>query len=119
MSEKSIQKYQSQYLTGASSPDGNTILAWFNGQAYHSTAISLNLVHNAIIKMNLGSEYGVQVTNEPFKFYKEPKDTSLYESLPPDLLFGFTFTIAIGIAMSIYSAYYVMFYVRVISLHFH
>lgn len=112
--ESALNKYQSNSLTAASSTDDNTILAWFNNQAYHTAGISLNLLHNAIVKTLLGNDYGVQVINEPFTFWDLPKNSTIPDTFGSVDVFGIAFTAAIGFAMSVYTAAYTMFYIKVI-----
>lgn len=114
LGNESLPKYQSQYLTGASIMDSNGIIAWFNNQAYHSSAIALNMLHNAIIKVVLqDKDSGIQVINKPFKFIKENKTSSDNPHQPIGDNFGFSFAIVIIIGMSIYTSSYAMFYVKV------
>lgn len=115
MGNESLQKYQSQYLTGASVLNSNAIIAWFNNQAYHSSAIALNMVHNAIIKVALeDKDSGIQVINKPFKFIEENKTAADSISQSTNT-FGFSFATVIIIAMSIYTSSYAMFYVKVVK----
>lgn len=116
MGAKSLPKYQSQYLTGASVLNATAIIAWFNNQAYHSSAISLNMLHNAIAKLFVDKDSGIDVINKPFKFIDRKHKTTDELMMPPAKeinLFGYTFTFAIGVALSIYTASYAMFYVKV------
>lgn len=94
--------------------DSNAIIAWFNNQAYHSSAIALNMVHNAIAKVIRGQDVEIQVINKPFKFVKK-NQTASYEihQTSKDDGFGYSFVVVIIIAMSIYTSSYAMFYVKV------
>lgn len=108
LASESVQRYNSEFISAISEKDGS-ILAWFNNQMYHSAALALNLVHNAII----GDKYSIDVTNAPLKFAAENKTTPDDNFNDGDVL-GYTLAFMIGIAMSMYSASFIMFYVKVI-----
>lgn len=111
IAQKSMKQYYFQYLTAATVLQNQTILAWFNGQAIHSAALALDLVHNALIKMTAGADYGIRVTNKPLPFLPN-NDTTVPDT--PDMdSFGYSFAITVGILMSVLSASYIGFYIRV------
>lgn len=117
LGQESLPKYQSQYLTGASVLNSNKIISWFNNQAYHSSAIALNMLHNAIMKAVLrDKDSGIQVINKPFKFIAANKtDFNESNGKPTEIgQFGFSFTSVVIIAMSIYASSYAVFYVKVV-----
>lgn len=111
LAQHSLRKFKFQYLTAATFPDDKTIIAWFNNQFYHTAALTLDLVHNAVLKAFSGDDYNIYVQNKPLKFQKQ-NDTL------PDFIknldsFGYGFTIMIGIAMTVLSASYISFYIKV------
>lgn len=113
--QKSMKQYYFQYLTAATVLQNQTIVAWFNGQAIHSAALALDLVHNALIKITAGADYGIRVANKPLPFLPS-NDTTMPET--PDIdSFGYSFAMTIGILMSVLSASYIGYYIRV-STHF-
>lgn len=107
IAQTSFKEYLFQYLAAASVLGNETIVAWYNGQPLHSAALSLDLVHNALIKHHLGDDYGVRVTNQPLPFPTEKKSTFHYDN------FGGQFAIIIGVMMSVYSASYVTYLIKV------
>lgn len=108
ISRTSFKEYMFQYLTAASVAHNETIVAWYNGQPLHAAALSLELVHNALIKTKLGNEYGIRVTNHPLPYFREKKsDTRVYDS------FGSVFPYIIAVMMSVYSASYVIYLIKV------
>ncbi|OTF76878.1 hypothetical protein BLA29_007498 [Euroglyphus maynei] len=46
--------------------NGMKIIAMFNNQAYHSSAISVSLVDETIIKYIVGGEFQLRIWNDPF-----------------------------------------------------
>lgn len=64
-----------EYVVGASFIGSNNpkVIAWFNNQPYHALPLTLNLIYNAILKGINGSEYGIEVQNEPLPFTQETK----------------------------------------------
>lgn len=109
MAQTSFKEYLFQYLAAASVLNNQTIIAWFNGQPLHFAALSLNLVHNALIKTILGDDYGIRVTNNPLPFSSENNTLSFgnYD------FFGSTFPIVIGVVMTLLSASYVGYHIKV------
>lgn len=107
LAEESLKEYKFQYLTAATFPTDGSILAWFNGQPLHAPPLSLNLLHNAMIKALFGEQFSINVINAPFK-----SDAKSYGSTGFD---GFVimFPIFVGIVMSILSPSYISFYIKV------
>lgn len=60
-----------RYLAGLSLNNNSEIIAWFNNQPFHTTALSLGLAHNAMLKSTLGPEYSIKVSNWPLHFRVE------------------------------------------------
>lgn len=46
------------------------IVAWFNGQPYHSLPLTLSMINRAILKSLAGNDHDIHVTNKPFIFSK-------------------------------------------------
>lgn len=113
VAKKSLREYNFQYLSAASVTSNGTIFAWFNNQAIHSASLALDLVHKALINMLFGDDYSIDVTNAPLKFqpsnYTNPDvpDMEDFDS------FGYSFSIGIGVVMSVLSASYISFYIKV------
>lgn len=108
----SMAAYRVQYLTAASFINNGTIIAWFNNQALHSASLALDLVHNAIIKASFGSDHNIHVTNAPLAFMT--KNDSTPSNMPESNdYFGESFTAVIGIIMSVLSASYISYYIKV------
>lgn len=108
----SMKEYYFQYLTAVTVLQNQTILAWFNGQAFHSAALALDTVHNAFIKLIAGGDYGVRVANKPLPFL--PSNDTLTAEAPPDIdTFGYSFAITVGVMMSLLSASYIGYHIKV------
>lgn len=55
------------------SVNAQNITAWFNTQPYHALPITLNLVHNAILKASFGSDFELHVGNKPLPYRNETR----------------------------------------------
>jgi ATP-binding cassette, subfamily A (ABC1), member 3 len=73
LSRQMQSRVDTQYIVGASMQRDN-ITAWFNNQPYHGAPISVNLVHNAILRTMCGtSACGMDVTNKPLPFHPDTR----------------------------------------------
>lgn len=104
-SNESLREYKFQYIAAVSFHDNGTILAWYNGQALHSAPLSLNLVHNAIIKAIFRENFGINVNNQPCEFYIDVIDN--YESI------GLEMTLFFNFVMPVLNTLYILFYIKV------
>lgn len=111
IAQTSMKQYYFQYLTAASVLENQTIIAWFNGQAIHSASLALDLVHNALIKMAAGIDYGIHVINKPLPFL--PNNDTTIPEVPDIDSFGYFFAITIGIVMTVLSASYIGYHIKV------
>lgn len=110
LAQSHLKEFKFQYLIGANILKNGTIIAWFNNQAFHTAALTLNTLHNAIVKGLIGEEHSISVANAPFQFL--PRNDSMSDV--PDLdAFGYTFCIIIGVVFTILSSSYIQFYIRV------
>lgn len=107
----SMKEYYFQYLTAVTVLPNQTILAWFNGQAIHSAALALDTVHNALIKLTAGTDYGIRIANKPLPFL--PSNDTLKAEVPDIDSFGYSFAITIGVVMSVLSASYIGYHIKV------
>lgn len=112
LANQSIKSYLFQYLTAASFHKNGTIVAWFNGQALHSAALALNLVHNAISKV-IGEDFGINLQNDPLKFLPKIENSTIPDMFKDQDGFGYIFAFILGMVMSILSASYIIFYIKV------
>lgn len=101
-----------EYLIGLSNATSwnADVIAWYNTEPFHSTAISLNFANNAIIKGVLGANYSIDVTNKPFKFINEYEKGSI--QLRDFTKVGFVLAIFMSFAMAFVSSFYIIFYIR-------
>lgn len=105
-----LVRLNSRYLAGMSLNSTNEmdIIAWFNNQPFHTTALSLNLLHNSMLKATLGSEYNIKVTNSPLPFRVESRISMLMAGNN----MGFQLATNISFAMAFVSSFYLLFYIR-------
>lgn len=106
-----LKEFKFQYLIGANFFENGTIVAWFNGQAFHTAALTLNTLHNAIVKSFIGDEHSISVTNAPFKFL--PRNDSISEAVAEMDGFGLIFCFIIGLVFTVLSSSYIQFYIKV------
>lgn len=111
LADVSLRKFKFQYLTGFSFFDDTTIVAWFNAQFYHTATLALDLVHNAVLKAFSGDDYSIRVQNAPLKYL--PDNNTVPDFLKDIDSFGYSFTLMLGISMTILSASYISFYIKV------
>lgn len=97
-----------RYLIGLSTTNNGSYIAWFNNQLFHTAPLSLNLLHNALLKAKLGEEYSIQVSNWPIPFSSTSK---LYLSENGHNM-GNQLANYISFAMAFTMALYIMFYIR-------
>lgn len=103
LASDSTEAYSSRYIAGISNLGDESILVWFNNQMYHSSALALNLLHNALFD----SKFSIDVTNAPLKFPITSKQIPKNEDL------GAFFAVIIGISLSFYASTFIMFYIQV------
>ncbi|GFT03289.1 ATP-binding cassette sub-family A member 3 [Trichonephila clavipes] len=76
------------------------ITSLFNNQAYHSPAIALQEVHNAILKYLTNSSFAFEVTNHPLprslsdKGKQQQTDMTESYQIAQDIMFGMSFLVA-------------------------
>lgn len=87
----------------------STIIAWFNGHPYHAAPLTLNLVHNAIIKAMIGTDHSIQLYNHPLpNTTANSEDHSASENRSGEGFFSH-----IGLLLALISANYIMSYIKV------
>lgn len=112
-----LEQYKSQlvvvnraYLVGASiMTKGSSITAWFNNQPFHSAPLAVNLVHNAVLKAELGVDYGIRVANRPMPYTSEVRR----QMIQFGGTMGFQLAVNLAFAMAFVAAFYVLTYIRV------
>lgn len=109
--ENTAQTINSKYLIGSTFEDSESI-AWFNGYPFHAAPLSLNLIHNAIIRTYLGENYSISVINKPIgNFANSPKDDL------STMHFGETIIANISFAMAFVTAFSLVFYIKVYTIY--
>lgn len=111
LAETLIVRMNAQYLAAATigKYENGTLIAWFNGQPLHTAPLSLNLLHNALLRAMIGEEYNLKVINKPLPFTTK----SRMQMLAGGNNIGFQLATNVGFAMAFVSAFYVMFYIKV------
>ncbi|KAJ8964470.1 hypothetical protein NQ317_016593 [Molorchus minor] len=105
-----------RYIAGASFDTGSilgvsvpSITTWFNNDPYHSPAIALGLVLNAMFRQMLNcSTCGIEFTNSPLPFTA----TTQVNRLLSGQNMGFQLAFNIAFSMAFVSSFYVLFTVR-------
>lgn len=68
-SEENLNAVNNRYMIAATIAQ-NRMIAWFNNRAYHTAPLSINMIHNAVLRAhcNSGSDCGIDVINRPLPF---------------------------------------------------
>lgn len=98
-----------RYVCGASMSDTGRVTAWFNNQPYHSVSVSVGLVHNALVRAQLGPDYQIDVSNAPLPYTTNTR----MELVQLAGNMGFQLAINLGFAMAFVAAFYVLTYILV------
>lgn len=75
----------------------------------HAAPLSINLVHNAMLRSYVGSNYSISVINKPLPFTFESRMLLLGDLNN----IGFQLATNMSFAMAFVSALYIMFYIKV------
>ncbi|XP_037883728.1 phospholipid-transporting ATPase ABCA1 isoform X1 [Glossina fuscipes] len=67
LGSKAQVRINARYLAAAS-VSSNNIIAWLNNQPLHTAPLTVNLVHNAMVKALKGEAYAIEVTNAPLPY---------------------------------------------------
>lgn len=111
MYNESRYKVDSKYFAAVSFEEDDKIIAWFNNEAYHTAPLSLNLVHNAVVRAILGEDHSIRVFNKPLPF-KADTSRPVHFSDSNEFV-ALLLSMNIGMAMVFVSAFYVIFYIKV------
>lgn len=103
----------SQYMAGLSfNSTTNHIVAWFNNQAFHTSPLSLNEIHNAMVKETFDSNHSIQVINWPLPYNEDSLDHLLTSK--NDI--GHKIAMNLSICMAFVAAFYVIPQIKVRQL---
>jgi ATP-binding cassette subfamily A (ABC1) protein 3 len=64
-SNESLSVVNREFMIGATIKQ-NSIIAWFNGQQFHTSPLTINTVNRALVKSFIGSDFDISVTNKPY-----------------------------------------------------
>lgn len=111
LAKTQLTRLNSQYLVAMSRKENenNRIIAWWNNQPMHAAPISINMVHNAMLRSRVGSDHSIRVVNKPLPFSFE----SRIRMLKAGNSLGLHLATNISFAMAFVSALYVLFYIKV------
>lgn len=97
------------YLAGMSLGNTSEIHAWFSFKKIDPSAVSLNLVHNAMVKAMLGDDHSIKVFDFPLPI----RDYTRRDHHRFQNIMGIEpWVIVLSNAFSIASAFYIIFYIR-------
>ncbi|KAH0819471.1 hypothetical protein GEV33_003320 [Tenebrio molitor] len=94
------------YIVAASFNE-STATAWFNGDPYHSSPLSLSLVLNAFYKQKFDETYSVTFINHPLPLSLDIQLDNLQFNL-----MGFQISVELGFGMAFVASFYILFYIR-------
>lgn len=100
-----------EYLAGATMGQfaNGTIIAWFNGEPYHAAPLSMNLVHNAIVRAMFGADHSIQLTNNPLPFNISTQIAKISDGSN----LGSQLATNISLGMAFGTAFFILFYIKV------
>lgn len=117
-SKRYLPRLNNRYLFGASINEGN-ITAYFSNQPYHTSPITLNLLHNAILRTISKRNVSIKIFNKPLSYKAESKMMILQAGNN----MGFQLAFNIGFAMAFVASFFIITYIKekvtkVINLNF-
>lgn len=108
VARKSLSDYTRHYLVGGQT-NGSRIVAWYNGEPFHVGAMSLNLVHAAVLRYVTGDASAtVQVTNAPLPGHLDGSP-ALGKGLDNELSSRILTAVFVPTALSFLSSSFVLF----------
>ncbi|KAJ3635397.1 hypothetical protein MTP99_008310 [Tenebrio molitor] len=106
LTSESQANVKRHYIVGASFNE-RTATAWFNGDPYHSSPLSLSLVLNAFFKQKFDEKHSVTFINHPLPLSLDLHLDSL--QFNPMVL---QIAIMLGFGMAFVASFYILFYIR-------
>ncbi|CRK89801.1 CLUMA_CG003438, isoform A [Clunio marinus] len=106
--EVSTSQTNLKFMVGATFTT-DQITAWFNNQAYHTTALTINLINNALLRSTDGNDRrSINVINKPLPFTTSTRLTQLGAGNN----LGFNIAFNVGFGISFVTAMFVLFYIK-------
>ena len=96
-----------RYLYGVTIVKGN-ITVWYNNQPYHTSPISLSILHNAVLQAVSGRNCSITVSNKPLAYRTESRMMMLQAGNN----MGFQLSFNVGFAMAFVASFYVIVYIK-------
>lgn len=107
--KKNFSQVYTWYLAGMSMGNLSGIHAWFSFKKIDPSAVSLNLVHNALVRAKLGDDHSIKVFDFPLPI----RDYTRGDHHRFQNIMGIEpWVIVLSNAYSIASAFYIIFYIR-------
>lgn len=106
-SRQFLSRVNNRYLFGVTIESPN-ITVWFNNQPYHSSPVSLSLLHNAILKTVSGRDCTIKVANKPLAYRTESRMMMLQAGNN----LGFQLSFNIGFAMAFVASFFIIVYIK-------
>ncbi|XP_061399279.1 phospholipid-transporting ATPase ABCA3-like [Musca vetustissima] len=101
-------RINSRYLASASIRGNNKIVAWLNNQPLHTAPLTVNLVHNAIIKAAMNDSYEITVTNAPLPYSTK----MVLKQLDTGNSLGIQLSMNLCFCLAFVSAFYILFPIK-------
>lgn len=106
-SKQFLSRVNSRYLYGVTIETPN-ITVWYNNQPYHSSPISLGILHNAILGTVSGRNVTINVSNKPLPYRTESRMMMLQAGNN----LGFQLSFNIGFAMAFVASFFIIIYIK-------
>lgn len=95
-------------FVGAAMLTDDAVTVWFNNQPYHMVPVALNLVHEALVQVHLGTSFSIRLTNAPLPY---DASTRIQQVTMANQL-GNLLALNVPYAMAFVMAFFVLPYVR-------
>ena len=106
-SKQFLARVNSRYLFGVTIESPN-ITVWYNNQPYHTSPISLSLLHNAVLRAVSERDVSIRVSNNPLPYRSESRMMMLQAGNN----LGFQLSFNIGFAMAFVASFFVIVYIK-------
>lgn len=107
LAETILSRLNNRYLFGVTIESPN-ITVWYNNQPYHTSPISLSLLHNAVLRAVSQRNVSISVSNKPLLFRAESRMIMLQAGNN----LGFQLSFNIGFAMAFVASFFVILYIK-------
>lgn len=104
-----IDTFSNRYIVGGDFDQSNTFTAYFNGEPYHSIAISLSIMTNTMLQEFAGTGHQITTINHPLPLTLAEKNESVVVTA---LATGFVLAFLVLFGMAFLSTSFILFLIK-------